>query len=108
MLSNCSQPSLTPHRRRSSMAERDPRTGKDSYSLDRAVSIILAASSLPCTSPPKYTLSCKDEQSPTSSPPTTSTESQQFTRCLKPGKDPSGAEDLSLPVLRLRNAACMV
>lgn len=75
MLSKCSRPWLTPHRSGSSMAEWDPGIGKDSYSLDRAVSIILAASSLPCKSPPKHILSCKDKGSPTSSPPTTSTES---------------------------------
>lgn len=57
------------------MAKWDPRTEKDSYSLDRAASIILAASSLPCTSPPKHTLRCKDKWSLTSSPPITSTES---------------------------------
>lgn len=78
MLSKYSWPGLTPHRSRSSMAEWDARTGKDSYSLDRAVSIILAASSLPCVSPPKHILSCKDERSPTSSPPITSTESPAF------------------------------
>lgn len=57
------------------MAEWDPETGKGSYSSDRTVNIILAASFLPCTSPSKHTLSCKDGRSPTSSPPFTSTES---------------------------------
>lgn len=63
MVSKYSWPGLSPHRSRSSMAEWDPRTGKDSYSLDRAVSIVLAAASLSCMSPSKHTLSCKDKQS---------------------------------------------